>query len=180
MQEVATVAGGCFWCMETIFKRLQGVESVVSGYTGGTVAHPTYEQVSLGKTGHAEAVQITFDPAVISYQKLVDVFWHLHDPTTPNQQGADIGPQYRSIIFYHDDKQRRIAEESKKRIEQSGMYKNQIATEIVPYTTFYPAEEYHQNFYEQHASASYCRIVIDPKLRKLMKEFREDLKPEQQ
>jgi len=140
--EVATLAGGCFWCTEAIFKRLKGVESVVSGYAGGDMDNPTYEPVSSGETGHAEAIQITFDPKIISYEKILDVFWHLHDPTTLNRQGADVGTQYRSMIFYHNNQQKRIAKQSKNKVEKSGMYKDPIVTQIVPFRTFYKAEDY--------------------------------------
>jgi len=172
MLEKATLAGGCFWCTEAIFKRLKGVTSIVPGYSGGQKENPSYEEVCSGITGHAEAIQITFDPKIISYDKILDVFWHLHDPTTPNQQGNDIGTQYRSAIFYHDAKQKEIAQEVKKDIDQSGMYKNPVVTEIVAFTNFYKAESYHQDYYDKNKSASYCQIVIDPKIQKLMKEFK--------
>lgn len=172
----ATLAGGCFWCMEAIFKRLKGVISVASGYAGGEMDNPAYEAVSSGTTGHAEAIQITFDPKIISYEKLLDVFWHLIDPTTLNKQGADVGTQYRSVIFYHDEEQKRIAEASKKQIERSGMYKDPIVTQIVPFRSFYKAEDYHQNYYERNSDAPYCRIVIDPKIQKLMTEFTDNVK----
>ena len=170
--EIATLAGGCFWCTEAIFKRLKGVTSVVPGYAGGEKPNPSYDEVCSGTTGHAEAIQITFDPSVISYNKILDVFWHLHDPTTLNQQGNDIGTQYRSAIFYRDEKQKEIAQEVKKDIDQSRMYKNPVVTEIVPLTNFYKAENYHQNYYDQNKSASYCQVIIDPKIQKLMKEFK--------
>ncbi len=179
--EIATLAGGCFWCIEAIFKRLKGVISVEPGYTGGTVEHnskPTYEQVSTGTTGHAEAIQIVFDPTVIPYEKLLDVFWATHDPTTKNQQGNDVGTQYRSSIFYHDDKQKKTAEESKEKIVKEGMYKDPIVTEIVPFTNFYKAENYHQNYYDLNQNKSYCTYVISPKIQKLLKEFKKDVKEE--
>ncbi|MDP3973955.1 MAG: peptide-methionine (S)-S-oxide reductase MsrA [Candidatus Daviesbacteria bacterium] len=169
--ETVTLAGGCFWCTEAIFKRLKGVEKVVSGYTGGNMEKPSYEQVSSGSTGHAEAIQITFDPKIITYKKLLDVYWHLIDPTTLNKQGADTGEQYRSVIFYHDDEQKRIAEESKKKLEQSKYYQDPIVTKIEPFQNFYPAEDYHQNYYENHADQPYCKIVIDPKIQKLMLKY---------
>lgn len=169
--EKATLAGGCFWCTEAIFKRLKGVESVVPGYSGGDVDNPTYEQVSTGETGHAEAIQIEFDPEAISYKELLDIFFHLHDPTTKDRQGSDIGPQYRSAIFYHDEKQRKIAEEMIIELESSGTYQNSIVTEVAPFKKFYPAENYHQNYYETHKSAPYCRNIIDPKITKLYKEY---------
>jgi|SRR3989344_8598891 len=182
--QTATLAGGCFWCSEAIFKRLKGVVSVVSGYSGGDMENPSYEKVSSGETNHAEAIQITFDPNVISFEKILEVFWHLIDPTTLNEasfllrnkQGADVGTQYRSIIFYHNEEQRKTAEESKKKVEQSKIYKDPIITKIEPFTKFYTAEEYHQNYYERNSSAPYCQIVINPKIEKLMQEFGEDVK----
>ncbi len=176
--EIATLANGCFWCSEAIFNRLKGVKSVVPGYSGGRVEDPTYEDVCTGRTGHAEAAQIEFDPTVIPYEKLLDVFWHTHDPTTLNRQGNDIGTQYRSAIFYHNDKQREIAEKSKRRIEESGVYKDPIVTEIVPFKKFYIAEDYHKKYYEQHQDALYCRYVIDPKIQKLLKQYGKDVKEE--
>jgi peptide-methionine (S)-S-oxide reductase len=175
--ENATFACGCFWCSEAIFKRLKGVEKVTPGYSGGE-GRPTYESVSTGETGHAEAIQIEFDPKVISYEQLLDVFFHLHDPTTKDRQGSDVGPQYRSMIFYHDGEQRRTAVKVKKSIEDSGMYDDPIVTEIVPFENFYPAEGYHVNYYETHQNAPYCRVVIDPKITKLFKEYGEKIKEE--
>ncbi len=174
--KVATLAGGCFWCTEAVFQRLKGVGKVVSGYTGGTVENPTYQQVCDGTTGHAEAVQITFDPAVIPYERLLDVFWRLHDPTTLNRQGADVGTQYRSAIFYHDEEQKKLAESSKEEADKAGIYPSRIVTEIVPFTKFYEAEGYHQNFYNENSDYPYCRIVIDPKIQKLMKDYKKELK----
>lgn len=174
--KIATLAGGCFWCTEAIFKRLKGVISVVSGYTGGEIESPSYEVVSWGKTGHAETIQITFDPKIISYEKILDVFWHMIDPTTLNKQGSDVGTQYRSVIFYHNKQQRKIAEASKKKLEQSGMYHDPIVTKIQTFKNFYKAEDYHQNFYEKNSYAPYCQIVIDPKIQKLYKEFKQDVK----
>jgi peptide-methionine (S)-S-oxide reductase len=167
--ETATLAGGCFWCTEAIFKRLKGVESVMPGYTGGTVPNPTYDQVCTGTTGHAESAQIVFNPTVISYEKLLTIFFHLHDPTTLNQQGNDVGTQYRSAIFYHDESQKILAEKLKKEIPGA-------VTEIVPYTVFYPAENYHRDYYTKNSSAPYCMFVIDPKIQKLLKEFSQDVK----
>jgi len=175
-RETATLAAGCFWCVEAVFGRLKGVERVVSGYTGGTVPHPTYQEVCSGTTGHAEAVQIVFDPETISFAELLDVFWHIHDPTTINRQGADIGTQYRSAIFYHDERQRKIAEESKRKADASGLRHAPIVTEIVPFLNFYPAEDYHQDYYRLNPSQPYCRLVIDPKIEKLMKNFSGKLK----
>ena len=163
----ATLGGGCFWCTEAIFKRLKGVTSVVSGYAGGTMENPSYEKVSQGSTGYAEAIQIKFDPSIISYEKILEVFWATHDPTTLNRQGADVGTQYRSAIFYHDLKQKEIAEKSKQ---------SSFVTEIVPLDKFYKAEEYHQNFYEKNKSSPYCQIVINPKIQKLIEKFGKDVK----
>ena len=174
--ELATFAAGCFWCTEAIFQRLKGVESVVSGYTGGHVDHPTYQDVATRKSGHAEAIQVQFDPKVITYEQLLDVFWHVHDPTSMNQQGADIGPVYRSSIFYHNINQKEAAEKSKKTLEDSHTFQQPIVTEIVAATQFYPAEEYHQNFYNTNPNQGYCRIVIDPKIQKLYKNYSSLLK----
>lgn len=163
--EKATFGAGCFWCVEAVFQRLKGVKSVVPGYTGGTKPNPTYEEVCDGKTGHAEAAQITFDPKQTSYEKLLDVFWKAHDPTTLNRQGSDIGEQYRSVIFYHDEKQKKAAERFKAMIQKN--FSKPIVTEIKPLTNFYKAENYHQNYYNNNKNASYCRLVILPKLEKL-------------
>jgi peptide-methionine (S)-S-oxide reductase len=173
--ETATLAGGCFWCTEAVFKRLKGVESVTPGYTGGQVENPSYEQVSSGTTGHAEAIQIEFDPKIISFDKLLEVFWKLHDPTTLNRQGADVGTQYRSAIFYHHKTQQDTAEKSKK--SHTADFSDPIVTEIVPFTKFYAAEGYHEDYYDKNRSNPYCQIVIDPKITKLYKEFKENLKP---
>jgi peptide-methionine (S)-S-oxide reductase len=174
--ETATLANGCFWCSEAIFARLKGVKSVLPGYSGGRVENPSYDEVCTGRTGHAEAAQIEFDPNIISFEKLLDVFWHTHDPTTLNRQGNDVGTQYRSAIFYHDEKQKATAEKSKRGIENSGIYKDPVVTEIVPFKKFYVAEDYHKNYYEQHQNAPYCRFVIDPKIQKLLKHYGNDLK----
>ena len=174
----ATFANGCFWCTEAIFARLDGVKSVVPGYSGGTVENPSYEQVCTGKTGHAEAAQIEFDPDKISYEKLLDVFWHTHDPTTLNRQGNDVGTQYRSAIFYHDEEQKQNAERSKKEIEESHVYKDPIVTEIVPLIKFYLAEDYHKKYYDNNRNAPYCRFVINPKVEKLLKQYGNELKSE--
>lgn len=167
----ATFGAGCFWCVEAVFQELPGVEQVTSGYAGGTIPNPTYEQVCSGRTGHAEAVQIVFDPSVISYDELLEVFWRTHDPTTPNRQGNDVGTQYRSAIFYHDEEQRRRAEKSKAELAAASAFRNPIVTEIVPYTNFYPAENYHQNYYRANPAQPYCAVVITPKLAKFRKEF---------
>jgi peptide-methionine (S)-S-oxide reductase len=178
MLEAATLANGCFWCSEAVFARLKGVKSVIPGYSGGKVENPSYEQVCTGRTGHAEAAQIEFDPQVISYENLLDVFWHTHDPTTLNRQGNDVGTQYRSAIFYHDERQREIAEKSRAHLESKKVFSDPIVTEIVPFKKFYPAEDYHRKYYELHGNAPYCRFVIDPKVSKLLKEFRDELKDE--
>jgi len=169
--ETATLAGGCFWCTEAVFRRLKGVESVVSGYTGGTVADPNYQQVCSGDTGHAEAVQIVFDPQVISFAQLLEVFWRIHDPTSLNRQGADYGSQYRSAIFVHDARQRQVAEDSLRQAENEGLWPDSIVTEIADAGRFYPAERYHQDYYSTNVMQPYCRMVIDPKLHKLQKLF---------
>ena len=174
--EKATFASGCFWCTEAVFQRLKGVESVISGYTGGQTANPTYKQVCNGSTGHAEAVQITYDSKVVSYDQLLEVFWKTHDPTTLNRQGNDVGTQYRSAIFYHNDEQKKIAEDYKKKLNEAGIWKDPIVTEIVPFSTFYNAEDYHQDYYNQNTYQPYCSFVITPKVKKLESLFRERLK----
>ncbi len=163
--EKATFGGGCFWCIEAVFSRYDGVLSAISGYAGGSVANPTYKQVCTGSTGHAEVVQIEFDPAVITYEQMLDIFWQAHDPTTLNRQGNDAGTQYRSIILYHDEKQKAIAEKSRAAIAKD--FSDPIVTELKPLTTFYRAEESHQDYYDNNKSAPYCRFVISPKLEKL-------------
>ena len=175
-REMATFGGGCFWCVEAVFKDLAGVERVVSGYAGGQLENPTYQQVCSGNTGHAEVTQITFDPEVISFDDLLYVFWRVHDPTTLNRQGADVGTQYRSIILYHDEAQREAAERSKAETDASGLYRNSIVTEIAPLTLFYEAEGYHQDYYNLNRNQPYCRAVIDPKVRKFRKQFQDKLK----
>jgi peptide-methionine (S)-S-oxide reductase len=166
--ELATFGGGCFWCMEAVFERLPGVKSVTSGFAGGHTPNPTYEQVCAGDTGHAEVTQIEFDPANLSYEKLLEVFWQAHDPTTLNRQGADEGTQYRSLILYRGEAQKLAAEKSKAAAQKN--FKHPIVTEIAPFTKFYPAENYHQAYYDHNSSAPYCQIVIAPKLEKLEKE----------
>lgn len=175
-REVATLAGGCFWCVEAVFQDLRGVESVVSGYTGGMVDNPSYQQICTGRTGHAEATQITFDPDEISYADLLYIFWRTHDPTTLNRQGADVGTQYRSAIFYHSEAQRQVAEQSRAETDASDLWADPIVTEISPAAVFYPAEGYHQNYYKDNQNQPYCRVVIDPKVRKMRKMFGERLK----
>lgn len=175
--ETATLGTGCFWCTEAIFQHLNGVISAVSGYSGGHVENPTYEQVCGKKTGHAECVRITFDPSKISFEELLTVFWRVHNPTTPNQQGNDIGPQYRSAIFYHDEKQKAIAEKSLKETNASGLWPDPIVTEIVPFHQFYKAEEYHQQYFDRVGTSNpYCTYIIAPKVEKFKKEFKNRLK----
>jgi len=165
--EKATFGGGCFWCQEAVFERVRGVKSVVSGYAGGNVPHPSYEMVCTGLTGHAEVVQIEYDPAVVTYDDLLKIFWQAHDPTTLNRQGPDEGTQYRSIILYSNEEQKRSAQKSFRDLTAARTFRAPIVTELVPLTTFYPAESYHQDYYRRHRSADYCRMYIDPKIRKL-------------
>ena len=172
----ATFGNGCFWCTEAVFQRLKGVKTVASGYSGGSVKNPTYQQVCTGTTGHAEAIQITYDPKEISYEDLLAVFWHSHDPTTKNRQGPDVGTQYRSVIFYHSDEQKQLAEKNKKKLDESRLFHAPIVTEIVPFKAFYRAEDYHQDFYNQNSAHPYCRAVIGPKLEKVKKVFKDKLK----
>ena len=174
--ETATLAGGCFWCTEAIFKRLQGVVSVSPGYTGGTTDNPSYEEVCWGSTGHAEAIQIVFDPEKISFKKILDIFWNTHNPTSLNQQGDDFGTQYRSAIFYHDERQKVAAETSKKEFEDEGIYDRSIVTTIIPFTKFYPAEDYHKNYFDSNKNAPYCEVVISPKIHKLLEKYGQDVK----
>jgi len=163
--EKATLGGGCFWCLEAIYQRIEGVEEVVSGYAGGALPDPTYEAVCRGDTGHAEVIQITYDPAKVSYHKLIDLFWEAHDPTTLNRQGNDVGTQYRSVIFSHDEKQQELAEVS--RTEAQKKYRQPIVTQIEPLDTFYAAEDYHQDYFRRTPNNPYCAVVIAPKLKKL-------------
>lgn len=180
--DIATFAGGCFWCTEAIFQRLKGVTKVESGYTGGEEAadgeNPTYDKVSMGMTNHAEAIQITFDPKIISYDILVKIFFQTHNPTTLNQQGADIGTQYRSVIFYKNDTQKEIAELEKKHFNKNNSYGKDAVTKIELLKEFYPAEEIHQKYYERNKNYPYCTIVIDPKVKKLINEFKNVVKEE--
>ncbi|UJS16549.1 MAG: peptide-methionine (S)-S-oxide reductase MsrA [Candidatus Jettenia sp.] len=175
-KEIATLAGGCFWCLEALFLELRGVEKVESGYSGGNVPNPSYDQVCTGTTGHAEVVQITFDPTIISFRELLEVFFTIHDPTTLNRQGADVGTQYRSAIFYHTQEQREIAEHVMKEFREAKIWDAPIVTEIRAFTTFYRAEEYHQGYYKRNPEQPYCRIVIEPKVAKLRKQYRAKLK----
>jgi peptide-methionine (S)-S-oxide reductase len=174
--DTATLAAGCFWCVEAIYQRLEGVTSVVSGYTGGSVKDPTYQEVCSGETGHAEACQIIYNPKKISFEDLLEVFWTSHDPTSLNRQGADVGTQYRSAIFYHDDRQKLIAEQYKKKLNDEKIFDDPIVTEIVPSTVFYPAERYHQNYFNQNDDQPYCSMVIRPKVEKIEKIFKAKLK----
>jgi peptide-methionine (S)-S-oxide reductase len=176
--KMATFGAGCFWCTEALFERVKGVKKVVSGYSGGTVENPTYQQVCTGQTGHAEAVQITFDPAIISYADLLEIFWKTHDPTTLNQQGPDVGTQYRSAVFYHNQEQKKIAEAYKQQLDESKAFEKPIVTEITKFTNFYSAEKYHQDYFELNRSQPYCRRYISPKIEKLDRMFRDKLKDE--
>lgn len=174
--EKATFGSGCFWCTEAIFEKLNGVESVVSGYSGGTVVNPTYKEVTTGETGHAEVTQILYDPKIISFTELLEVFWQTHDPTTLNRQGNDVGTQYRSAIFYHNEEQKKLAEEYKKKLEDAKVFDDPIVTEITKFYKFYTAENYHQDYYEQNKSQPYCSFVITPKVEKFKKVFKDKLK----
>ena len=176
--ELAIFAGGCFWCTEAIFKRLKGVQSVIVGYTGGHTENPSYEQVCTERTGHAESIQIKFDPNQISFQTLLDVFFATHNPTILNQQDYDVGTMYRSAIFYHSDSQKQMAHSTIDKLQQSGKYSNPIVTQVVPFTKFFPSEKYHQNFYDSDPSKPYCQVVIDPKIKKLLHDFSSQVKPE--
>ena len=175
-KEVATLGGGCFWCVEAIYNQLKGVESAISGYMGGHVDNPTYQQVCSKTTGHAEVVNVTFDNSVISFQEILNIFFTVHDPTTLNRQGNDVGPQYRSGIWYHSDEQKRIAEETIKRVDQEGLYRNKIVTEVTPASTFWIAEGYHQNYFANNPNQGYCSVVIAPKVAKFRKQYLESLK----
>lgn len=174
--EKATFGMGCFWCSEAVFERVKGVETVVSGYAGGKTSNPTYEEVCSGSTGFAESIQITYDPAVITYDELLEIFWKTHDPTTLNRQGNDIGTQYRSVIFCHKEEQKKVAEEYKEKLDKSGAWDDPIVTEIVPFTNFYSAEDYHQDYYANNPHQGYCAYVISPKVEKFEKVFKDKLK----
>jgi len=175
-REVATLGGGCFWCIEAVFDELKGVERVESGYSGGTLPNPTYEQVCSGRTGHAEVLQVRFDPQALTFRELLEVFFRVHDPTTLNRQGADVGPQYRSAIFYHSPEQKAVAEQVIKEIEAANTWDRPIVTEVVPLKAFYKAEDYHQEYFRLHGEQPYCSYVIAPKMSKFRKEYREKLK----
>lgn len=174
--EVATFGEGCFWCTEAVFQRVKGVIKVESGYSGGSVPNPTYEAVCTGKTGHAEVSQITFDPSVVSYSELLHVFFKTHDPTTLNRQGNDVGTQYRSVIFYHNDEQKKLAEQIKQELTAAKIWDDPIVTEVSPFKKFYKAEDYHQNYYNNNSNKPYCSFVITPKLEKFEKIFKDKLK----
>jgi peptide-methionine (S)-S-oxide reductase len=174
--DTATFGAGCYWCVEAIFQRLKGVITVESGFSGGHIKNPTYREVCTGTTGHAEVCRILYDPKVIAYDELLEVFWKIHDPTTLNQQGNDIGTQYRSIIFYHNDQQRALALKFKEKLEKAGIWSNPIVTEIMPFEVFYKAEDYHQEYYSQNASKPYCTFVITPKIEKFESIFRDKIK----
>ena len=175
--EKITLGGGCFWCLEAVFSRLNGVESVISGYCGGSLPSPTYHQVCSGTTGHAEVVQILFNPTVISLREILKIFFHLHDPTTLNRQGAGVGSQYRSVIFYHTDQQKEISLDMISETNTARIWNNPIVTEVTPAEPFYPAEAYHQEYYERNPNQGYCQGVIEPKITKLKKLFLEKMKP---
>ena len=177
--EVATFGSGCFWCSEAIFERLNGVVKVVSGYSGGTIKNPTYEQVCSDTTGYAEVIQISYDPKIISFDELLEVFWKTHDPTTLNKQGNDVGSQYRSVVFYHNEEQKRLAEKYKEELTKSGAWDKPIVTEISPFTNFYSAENYHQNYFDNNPAQPYCSFVITPKVEKFEKVFKDRLKKQQ-
>jgi peptide-methionine (S)-S-oxide reductase len=174
--ETATLGGGCFWCVEAVFDELKGVTDVVSGYTGGDLPDPTYKQVCSGSTGHAEVVQVTFDPEVISFREILEVFFTIHDPTTLNRQGADVGTQYRSAIFYHSPEQREVARQVMAEMGQAGVWDDSIVTEVVPAQTFYPAESYHQEYFANNPNQPYCQVVVAPKVSKFRQKYLEKLK----
>lgn len=175
-REVATLGGGCFWCLEAVYEELRGVEKVESGYSGGSSPDPTYREVCSGTTGHAEVVQVTFDPSMVSFREILGVFFTIHDPTTLNRQGADVGTQYRSVIFYHDEEQRRVAEEVISELEAEGIWKDPIVTELVPLDAYYGAEDYHQGYFRNNGSQPYCQVIIAPKVAKFRKQYLEQLK----
>jgi peptide-methionine (S)-S-oxide reductase len=175
-QEVATLAGGCFWCLEAVFKDLRGVERVESGYSGGQVSKPTYKQVCAGTTGHAEVVRVTFNPQEVSFKEILEVFFTIHDPTTLNRQGGDVGTQYRSAIFYHTPEQKEVAEETIQELNNAGIWDAPIVTEVAPLAEFYVAEDYHQNYYENNPYQGYCQMVVAPKVAKFRQKFLEKLK----
>jgi peptide-methionine (S)-S-oxide reductase len=174
--EKTTLGGGCFWCTEAIFMQMRGVVSVFPGYSGGHLKNPSYREVCTGLTGHAEVVQITFDPSVVSFQEILEVFFAVHDPTTFNRQGADVGTQYRSVIFYHSEEQKKVAETTILRLMNEKVFDRPVLTELTPFTCFFPAEEYHRDYYSRNSKQPYCRMVIAPKVEKFMKQFKEEVK----
>lgn len=174
--QLATLGGGCFWCIEAFYQQIIGIEKVVSGYAAGEMNNPTYQDVCTGTSGHAEVIQLSFNPQLISYADIIYIFWHIHDPTTKNRQGADIGSQYRSIILYHDEEQQAIAEKSKQNMDRSDLWHDPIVTEIMPFTQFFTAEQYHQNYYRNNPNQPYCTVVINPKMEKFRKTFANKLK----
>lgn len=174
--EQITLGSGCFWCTETIFRRLNGVISAVSGYSGGTTVNPTYKEVCTGTTGHAEVVQVTFDPAIINLVEILEVYWKMHDPTTLNRQGNDIGTQYRSVVYYHNEHQKQVAEDIKNELSEAHIWPDPIVTEITKFEVFYPAEDYHQDYFNHHGEEPYCNLVIAPKVEKFKKVFNEKMK----
>jgi peptide-methionine (S)-S-oxide reductase len=175
-REIATLGGGCFWCVETVFNQLRGVESAISGYAGGQTVNPTYKEICYGNTGHAEVVQVTFDPHIISFKEILEVFFTVHDPTTLNRQGADVGTQYRSVIFYHSDEQRAVAEQVIAELSAASIWRDPIVTELSAAPQFYPAEEYHQEYFANNPDQGYCRMVIEPKVIKFRQKFFDRLK----
>ncbi|MGM0565353.1 MAG: peptide-methionine (S)-S-oxide reductase MsrA [Bacteroidota bacterium] len=176
MMEKATLGAGCFWCVEAIFERLKGVDEAISGYSGGEIVNPSYREVSSGNTGHAEVVQVFFDPEKISYKEILEVYWKSHDPTQLNRQGADVGPQYRSVIFYHNEDQRKTAEKYKQELEKANIWDDPIVTAIEPFKNFFKAEDYHQEYYENNKNEGYCQFVITPKIEKFKKVFSDKVK----
>lgn len=174
--DTATFGAGCFWCVEAVFQNMGGVEKVVSGYSGGNIKNPSYKEVCKGITGHAEVCQIYYDPTKVTFGELLEVFWQTHDPTTLNRQGNDVGTQYRSAIFYHNAEQKELAEKYKKKLNESGAFENPIVTEITSYSNFYPAEDYHQNYYNENGEQPYCQFVVKPKVEKFKKVFKDKLK----
>ncbi|TFH16475.1 peptide-methionine (S)-S-oxide reductase MsrA [Candidatus Bathyarchaeota archaeon] len=174
--EKATLGGGCFWCTEAVFLEIEGVTKVLSGYSGGTVKNPTYQQVTTGRTGHAEVIQVTFKPEVISFREVLEVFFTMHDPTSLNRQGADVGTQYRSVIFYHSEEQRRVAEDFIREMNETNVFNLQIVTQLEPFREFYEAEDYHKNYYARNKEQGYSRFVIAPKLEKVEEKFKEKIK----
>ena len=174
--ETATIANGCFWCTEAIFQRLNGIETVISGYSGGTTKNPSYKEISTGRTGHAEVIQLKFNPSIITFQEILEVFFSTHDPTTLNRQGGDIGTQYRSAIFYHSEEQKQVAEQFIKVLTEASVFENPIVTKVTKFTIFYNAEAYHQNYYNNNKTQGYCMAVINPKLEKFIKKYKAKLK----